>query len=189
MGQDGPRRLRSPPRRPQDGGSRTNAIAHATESSPVEYNAIECTRRQKTESVRGVPELRDPWDESPLEEPERMTRPLEAENPRCHKLSGQASQSLPLQPRLCESSSAKFQMILGSRVPAGSNREVQPDWSQRWTLPRPFLEKVLEDLLDADTQTRLCELTQSWSCSLAALAAQLSGCLWRCECQDKHEYR
>ena len=80
-------------------------------------------------------------------------------------------------------------MILGSRVPAGLNREVQPDWSQRWTLPRPFLEKVLDDLLDADTHTRLCELTQSWSCSQVALAAQLSGCLCRCECRDKHEYR
>ena len=81
----------------------------------------------------------------------------------------------------------QFHIIWGSHVPAGLKREVQPDWSQRWTLPWPFLEKVLEDLLDADTHTRRCELTQSWSCSLDALAAQLSGCLWRCERQDKHE--
>ena len=37
----------------------------------MEYNAIQCTIRQKTERVRGVPELRDPRDEPPWEEPKR----------------------------------------------------------------------------------------------------------------------
>ena len=37
----------------------------------MEYNAIQCTIRQKTERVRGVLELRDPRDEPPWEEPKR----------------------------------------------------------------------------------------------------------------------
>ena len=40
----------------------------------MEYNAIQCTIRQTTERVRGVPELRDPRDEPPWEEPKRTPR-------------------------------------------------------------------------------------------------------------------
>ena len=91
-----------------------------------------------------------------------MMRPLEAEYPGEHNYSrATVSPVLSLQPKLRKSAPARFQIIFGSRVPPGSKREVQPDWSQRWTLPWPLLGKVFEDRPEADVQTRLCELTQS----------------------------
>ena len=40
----------------------------------MEYNAIQSTITQKTKRVRGVPELRDPRDEPPWEEPKMTPR-------------------------------------------------------------------------------------------------------------------
>ena len=57
-----------------------------------------------------------------------MMRPMEAEYPGEHNYSrAKVSPVLSLQPKLGKSAPARFQIILGSRVPPGSKREVHPD--------------------------------------------------------------